>query len=159
MDFFAFEQMQIAFQLILAAFLGGLVGLEREAQERAAGLRTNCLVCLGAALFTLISSNAFNSLLDNPGVRFDPSRVVSTIVMGVGFIGAGLIIYRKFRVEGLTTAAGIWTVAGIGVAVGAGLYFVAVFATFLVLVILNVLRILEERFFGKDKDIFYKESR
>jgi len=158
MDFLSSPQVQIALQLILSAFLGGLIGLERESKQRAAGLRTNSLVCLGATLFTLISFNGFYWWLGKTGVAFDPSRIISTIVMGVGFIGAGLIIYRQFRVEGLTTAAGIWVVAGIGIAIGAKLYFTAIFATFLVLAILNGLRILEEKAFAKEEENFLNEE-
>jgi len=140
-----FMEIQIIGQLVLAALLGALIGLEREYKKRAAGLRTHSLVCLGAALFTIISLEAFTSWLGKPGVTFDPGRIVGQIVLGIGFIGAGLIIFRQFRVEGLTTAAGLWVVAAIGVAVGTKLYLPAIFATFLALGILAGLRILEEK--------------
>ena len=151
MDFLLNPQVRIIFQLLLAAVLGGLVGFEREYQKRAAGLRTNSLVCIGATLFTVISLEAFGSWLDKPGVSFDPSRILAAIVMGVGFIGAGLIIYRRFRIEGLTTAAGIWVVAAIGMAIGVQLYLIAIFTAFLTLAILTVLKLLEEKIFGKEE--------
>lgn len=145
MELFINHQVQIICQLLLATFLGALVGLEREYKRRAAGLRTHSLVCLGAALFTIISLEAFTGWLIKPGVSFDPGRIVSQIVLGIGFIGAGLIIFRQSQVEGLTTAAGIWVVAAIGVAVGTKLYLIAIFSTFLTLGILAGLRILEEK--------------
>ena len=151
MDFLLNPQVRIICQLLLAAVLGGLVGFEREYQKRAAGLRTHSLVCIGATLFTIISLESFGSWLDKAGVSFDPSRILAAVVMGVGFIGAGLIIYRRFRVEGLTTAAGIWVVAALGMAVGVQLYLIAIFTALLTLVILTGLRLLEERIFGKEE--------
>ena len=151
MDFLLNPQVRIICQLLLSAILGGFIGFEREYQKRAAGLRTHSLVAIGSTLFTIISLEAFAGWLDNPGVSFDPSRILAAIVMGVGFIGAGLIIYRRFRVEGLTTAAGIWVVAAVGMAIGAQLYLIAIFTAFLTLVILTGLRLLEERIFGKEE--------
>ncbi len=125
-------------QLVLAAVLGGLVGLEREYKKKEAGLRTYALVCLGATLFTIISlSYVFNG---------DSLRVVQAVALGIGFIGGGLIIHRHFYVEGLTTAAGLWVVAGIGLAVGIKLYLLAVFVSILAIVILAGLRPIEEKF-------------
>ena len=151
MDFLLNPQVRIICQLLLAAILGGLVGFEREYQKRAAGLRTHSLVCIGATLFTIISLQAFGPWLDKAGVSFDPSRILAAIVMGVGFIGAGLIIYRRFRIEGLTTAAGIWVVAAIGMAIGVQFYLIAIFTALLTLTILTGLRLLEERIFGKQE--------
>lgn len=145
-------QIQVIFQLFLAAILGGLVGLEREYQKRAAGLRTHSLVCLGSALFTIISTESFYQWLDKTGVSFDPSRIISGIVLGVGFIGAGLIMHRGFKIEGLTTAAGIWVVSAIGIAIGLKLYLVATFTSFLTLGILTILRLLENKFFGEKEE-------
>ncbi len=151
MEFLDNPQIRILFQLILAILLGGLVGLEREYKRKEAGLRTYTLICLGAALFTIISLEAFNVYLGKPGVSFDPSRVVSQIALGIGFIGAGLIIFRGFHIEGLTTAAGLWVVAAIGVAVGTRLYFPAIFASFLVVLILAGLSLVEAKFLSKGK--------
>ena len=152
MDFLVLDsQLRIIFQLFLAALLGGLVGLEREYQRRAAGLKTHSLVSLGSALFTIISLEAFEALSGKTGISFDPSRVVAAIVVGVGFIGAGLIILRSFRVEGLTTAAGIWVVAGVGVAVAFQFYLIAAFTAFLALMILTVLKSAEEKFLRNEE--------
>jgi putative Mg2+ transporter-C (MgtC) family protein len=140
---------QIIIQLILATFLGALIGLEREYKKKEAGLRTYSLVSLGAAFFTIISYTAFESFADQAGIDFDPTRIIGQIVLGIGFLGAGLIIFRGFHIEGLTTAAGLWVAAAIGVAVGTKLYFPAIFATFLVIGILSGLRIFEEKFFEK----------
>lgn len=148
-EFFNNSQLQTIFQLLLAAFLGGLVGLEREYKRKEAGLRTYSLVSLGAALFTIITFQISAALLAQSRVSFDPSRIVGQIVVGIGFIGAGLIIYRQFHIEGLTTAAGLWVVAGIGIAVAMEFYFIAVFAALLAVLILAGLRILEEKFIGK----------
>ena len=141
------SQIQIIFQLLLAAFLGGILGLEREYKRKEAGLRTYALVSLGAAFFTIISFQTSNLFLNKFGISFDPSRIISQIVLGVGFLGAGLIIYRQAHIEGLTTAAGLWTVAAVGAAVGTGLYFLAIFVTFLGVGILAGLRLVEEKIF------------
>lgn len=147
MEFLDDPQIRIVFQLLLAAILGGLVGLEREYKRKEAGLRTYSLVSLGAALFTIIAFQVADSYIGKPEVSFDPSRIVGQIVLGIGFLGAGLIIFRGFHIEGLTTAAGLWLVAAIGTAIGIGLYFVAIFVTFLALLILAGLRLLEEKVF------------
>jgi putative Mg2+ transporter-C (MgtC) family protein len=139
------DQLQIIFQLLLAAFLGGLVGLEREYKRKEAGLRTYSLVCLGATLFTLIALEGFQFLWEKPGVNFDPSRLIQAIAIGIGFIAGGLIIYRQFHIEGLTTAAGLWVVSAIGIAVGAKLYFEAIFVSLVSIAILAGLRIIEEK--------------
>lgn len=118
--------------LIIAAFLGGLIGLERETGRRPAGLRTNMLVAVGSALFTMLSLHAF------PGIG-DKGRVAAQIVSGIGFLGAGTVWRSQDAVKGLTTAAGLWTVAAIGMAVGAGLGLLALSATIIVLLILTLM--------------------
>lgn len=153
MDIFENPQFQIFFQLFLAAILGGLVGLEREYKKRAAGLRTYSLVALGAALFTILGLESSKLFLNDSGISFDPSRIIGQIVLGVGFLGAGLIIIRESRVEGLTTAAGLWVAAALGVAIGIKLYLIAVFTAFLTLGILSILRIVEEKFIHKSQQI------
>ncbi len=140
-------QMQIIFQLLLAALFGGLVGLEREHKRKEAGLQTYSLVTLGACLFTIISFEFFDNFLVKSGISFDPSRVIQAVAIGIGFIGAGIIIFRQSRVEGLTTAAGLWVVAAIGIAIGAKFYFLAIFATLLTIGILAGLGLLEEKIF------------
>jgi putative Mg2+ transporter-C (MgtC) family protein len=121
--------LEMALRLLLATFLGAVIGLQRELSGKEAGLRTNILICLGSALFTVLSIYGFPNS--------DPARVAAGVATGIGFIGAGVILHRTGGiVTGLTTAATIWAVASIGMAVGAGLYIVSVVATALVLVIL-----------------------
>jgi putative Mg2+ transporter-C (MgtC) family protein len=136
----------ILLRLSLAMILGALVGLERELREHEAGMRTNALVSLGSCLFTLISGFGFLDLLGIPHIQFDPSRIASYIVAGIGFLGAGSIFLSREenKVKGLTTAAAIWLVAGIGMACGAGLLAVAAAATILGLLILVMLRFIEQ---------------
>jgi len=134
-------------RLVVATVLGAIVGIERERLERAAGLRTHALVGVGAALFMLVSIYGFNDVMSWPGVSLDPSRVAAQVVSGIGFLGAGTIIFQREIVRGLTTAASIWTVAAIGLAVGGGLYLPAVATTLLALLILAGLKPIEERLF------------
>lgn len=132
-------QFEMFVQISLAFGLGGLLGLQREYSHKAAGLRTYSLVAVGAALFTIISLNGFNEFLLMDGSRYDPSRIASNIVVGIGFLGAGVIIFRGVKVEGLTTAAGMWIAAGIGMAIGVKMYALAIFTTLLVFLVLEVL--------------------
>jgi putative Mg2+ transporter-C (MgtC) family protein len=140
---------QIIVRLIVAAVLGGLVGLERERLEWAAGLRTHALVCMGSALFMLVSSFGFSEVLDENNVGLDPSRVAAQVASGIGFIGAGTIILRREReiVEGLTTAASVWAVAAVGLAIGGGLFLAGVATTLLSLVILVLVKPIKRRLF------------
>jgi putative Mg2+ transporter-C (MgtC) family protein len=124
-------------RLVFACVLGGLVGLEREFKRKAAGLRTNMLICMGAAFFTLLSAVLAGDA--NP----DKGRVASNIVQGVGFLGAGLILHSRNRVSGLTSAASVFVVASIGMACGAGLYGGAAVATVIVILALEVVGFLE----------------
>ena len=128
--------------LVISAFLGGLIGLEREAGHRPAGLRTTMLVCVGSALFTLLSINAFPSAGD-----VSNARVAAQIVSGIGFLGAGTVWRAQDQVKGLTTAATMWVAAAIGMAVGSGLGLLALAATLITLFILAVMQRLERRFF------------
>lgn len=145
-------QTQIFFQLLLAALLGGLIGLEREYKRKQAGLQTYSLVALGSCLFTLISFELFNFFLTQSGISFDPSRIIQAIAIGIGFIGAGVIFRQSSGTVGLTTAAGLWTTSAIGIAVGAKLYFLAIFTTLLALLILIGFGKLEERIFEKKNE-------
>ena len=131
-------------RLLVALLLGAVVGLERERQERAAGLRTVTMVSLGSCLFTIVGAYAFG--------QTDPSRVAAQIVTGIGFLGAGTIFLRKDLVRGLTTAATIWTVAAIGMAVGTAEYVIAIFTTLLILSVLMVLKPIERRFFKRPNE-------
>src|SRR4051812_20012847 len=133
-------------RLVAAAILGGLVGMERQRYDWAAGLRTHMLVCLGSALIMIVSMYGFSDILGTPNVTLDPSRVAAQVISGIGFLGAGTILFLKHEViKGLTTAAGLWTVAGIGLAVGGGLYLAAAITTILVLIILVVIKPYKER--------------
>jgi putative Mg2+ transporter-C (MgtC) family protein len=140
---------EMLLRLAIAAVLGGLVGLERERAESSAGLRTHALVALGAALFMLVSMFGFSNAGKPPAVVLDPSRVAAQIVTGIGFLGAGVIIFRREIIRGLTTAASVWLVAAIGMAVGGGLYAAALAGTVLALAILAIMKPLESRLFAQ----------
>src|SRR2546428_8595616 len=124
-------------RLLVALILGAIVGLERERQERAAGLRTVTMVSLGSCLFTIVGAYGFS--------QTDPSRVAAQIVTGIGFLGAGTIFLRKDLVRGLTTAATIWAVAAIGMAAGTAEDVIALFTTLLILSVVVVLKPTERR--------------
>ncbi|HVW97931.1 MAG TPA: MgtC/SapB family protein [Mucilaginibacter sp.] len=144
--------LEMAIRLATAAVLGSIVGLERQKHEWTAGLRTHMLVCMGSALMMLISAYGFQDIIGKKGYSFDPSRIAAQVVSGIGFLGAGTIMFlRQEVVRGLTTAAGLWTVAGVGLAVGCGLYIPAVAATIIVWVILAILKPLEKKFFSEKK--------
>ncbi len=132
--------MRIIIQLLLAVFLGGLMGIEREYVGKAAGVRTFSLVSLAACLFTILSREAFNVFLGQEGISYDPSRMAGNVIIGIGFLGAGLIIFRGIKIEGLTTAAALWAVSAVGMAVGCRFYVIAIFAALLVVLILAVFR-------------------
>jgi putative Mg2+ transporter-C (MgtC) family protein len=134
----------VALRLVVAAVLGGAVGLERELREREAGLRTHLLVSVGAAIFTLVSAYGFSDFRYgfDTGLTLDPTRIAAQIVTGIGFLGAGAIIRQGLSVRGLTTAATLWVVAAIGLASGAGYYSAAVVGTAIVLFSLWPLRLL-----------------
>ncbi len=126
-------EMELVLKLILAAGLGLILGYEREVHKRPAGLRTHSLVCMGAALFTVIS-------MGFTGSNVDASRIAAGVVTGIGFIGGGMVFKSEDRVIGLTTAAEIWVVGAIGLAVGIGYYFAAAVTTAIVLVVLVPLK-------------------
>jgi len=131
-------QLDLLARLLLAAVLGGVVGVERELSGKPAGLRTNLLICVGSALFTSLSIGVA-SLSDASGFRSDPGRIAAQIVTGIGFLGAGTILHSRGKITGLTTAATVWVVAAIGMAVGAGAYVAAVGTTALVMFSLALL--------------------
>lgn len=140
------NEIEIFGQLFLAIILGALVGLERELCKKSAGIRTFALVSLGASFFTIISVMATEKF---PEAMFELSRIPSQIVVGVGFIGAGLIIFHSSRLKGLTTAAGLWVAAAVGMAIGFRLYLLAIFATFLTVLIFVFFWFLEKKFIKK----------
>jgi putative Mg2+ transporter-C (MgtC) family protein len=133
----------VLLRLVLAALLGGAIGMERELRERQAGLRTHLVVCVGSALFTLVSAYGFRDFIEagNAFAKIDPTRIAAQIVTGIGFLGAGAIIRQGLSVRGLTTAATLWLVAAIGMAVGIGYYDAALIATIGGLLTLGPLRI------------------
>lgn len=137
------------FRLILSVVLGGFIGWERELGNRFAGLRTHMLVCVGATLVMIVSQFGFDDVLRSDFVVLDPSRVAAQVVSGIGFLGAGTILFWKKTIRGLTTAASVWAVAAIGLAVGAGLYLISFSTTILLLLILAGLKPLERRFLKK----------
>jgi putative Mg2+ transporter-C (MgtC) family protein len=141
----------ILLRLALAAALGAVIGVNRERREWAAGLRTHMLVSVGAALAIIVSAFGFADVLAQPHVVLDPSRIAAQVVSGIGFLGAGTILFlqREQVVRGLTTAAGLWATASIGLAAGSGLYVAAVLATVLIWLILAVLKPLERRLFAR----------
>ncbi len=135
---------EIIIRLSLAALFGALIGIERERKELAAGLRTHMMVCVGACLVMMVSAFGFSDILGTKDVTLDPSRIAAQVISGIGFIGAGTILFLKQgTVHGLTTAAGLWTVAAIGLATGGGMYFAAGITTLAALIILWALKPLE----------------
>lgn len=129
-------------RLLLAGVLGAAIGLDREYRAKEAGFRTHFLVSLGSALFMIVSQYGFTEAVGLSGGSFDASRVAAQVVSGIGFLGAGTIIFQKQFVRGLTTAAGLWATAGIGLAVGGGMYALGVAAAVLTLVGLELLTLL-----------------
>lgn len=129
-------------KLALASLLGVFVGVERVAAGKGAGMRTFAMVAMGSCLFIITGTESAGQYLGI--VNFDPTRVLASIVQGIGFLGAGLIIMRQDHVQGLTTAAALWTAAAIGACVGFGLWAIAVFATVLTLFIFTALWFFEE---------------
>ena len=124
-------------RLVLAAIFGTIIGLDREYREKEAGFRTHFLVSLGSALMMIVSQYGFSEILTHDGVSLDPSRIAAQVVSGIGFIGAGTIIFNHQIVRGLTTAASLWATAGIGLTAGAGMSWLALAATILTLVALE----------------------
>lgn len=120
------DELYMLLDIGLSALLGFLIGLERKMRMKEAGIRTHTIVCIGSALLMIISMNAF-------GDAADASRVAAQIVTGIGFLGAGIIVYRQHEVKGLTTAAGIWATAGVGMACGASMYVLSVGATAIII--------------------------
>jgi putative Mg2+ transporter-C (MgtC) family protein len=129
----------IALKLVLAMLCGGAIGLERELNRKPAGLRTNVLICFGAALYMIVSRHI------SGGAAFtDPARLAAQVVAGIGFLGAGVILQARGSVTGLTTAATIFVVGAVGIAIGEGMVWLAIFSTIAILVVLVVLRWLEQ---------------
>ena len=139
----------IAIKLVLAIVCGGAIGFERELSRKAAGLRTNVLICMGSALFMIISRH-----IGGGAPYTDPARLVAQVVAGIGFIGAGVILQARGSVTGLTTAATIFVVAAVGIAIGEGMFSAALLSTALIIIVLVALRRVE-RFVLKRRRMFH----
>jgi len=153
-QFSTIEQMALSqgttARMLMACAMGGIIGWEREWRHKASGLRTNMLICMGAALFTILSPVLAGEIGTNKG------QVASNIVQGIGFLGAGLILHTRNRVLGLTSAATVWVVAAIGMACGAGLYVVALIGTLIVYFALRFIGLLESRSTWKRYPMLYE---
>jgi putative Mg2+ transporter-C (MgtC) family protein len=147
---FAYLAAQMMLRLFISAILGGVIGLEREIHHKPAGLRTNMFISVGSAMFTILS---YRLASEFPG---DHTRIAAQIIPGIGFIGAGSILHARGNVAGLTTAATMFVVASIGMACGGGMYFLAIFATLLLLLSLTFLGVVETRYNLKDIKMMYE---
>lgn len=144
----------IVVRLLIALVLSGIIGFEREWNNHSAGFRTHILVGVGSCLMMLLSLYGFLHFLETyDNVRFDPARIPSYVISGIGFLGAGTIIVYGGTIRGLTTAASIWAVAGVGLVVGAGMYGPAIVATLIILISLVLLNNLENIFHSKKKHV------
>jgi len=133
-------------RLLLAAIVGGAIGFEREWRNQPAGLRTHILVCVAAATFAILTIEIMHiETFRQDSARFDPIRVVEAVTAGVAFLAAGMVIFTKGEVRGLTTGAGMWMAGAIGVAAGLGLWQIAVLATLIALIVLGVLSAMDSK--------------
>ena len=142
------SDVDVVLRLLTAAVLGSVIGVNRGRLEWAAGLRTHMLVSVGAALAVIVSAYGFSHAIQQDHVVLDPSRIAAQVISGIGFLGAGTILFlqKEQVIKGLTTAASLWAVAAVGLAAGTGLYFPAIFATAVLWVILALLKPIERRF-------------
>ncbi|AQQ53776.1 MgtC/SapB family protein [Planococcus lenghuensis] len=155
MDFFPPETATITTRLIIAALLCGAIGFERETQQHPAGFRTHLLVGMSSCLMMLLSIQGFDSFLSSKYegfVQYDPTRIPSYVISGIGFLGAGTILVNKGAIKGLTTAASIWAAAGIGLVVGIGMFYAALLATIIALITLYVFAKLEHKYLTSRRD-------
>lgn len=145
----------IALRLVLAGAFGALIGFEREASHRAAGLRTHILIALGAALFTILAFEIYAIALAGGADSPDPIRAVEATTAGIAFLGAGAIFQRRGDIKGITTGAGMWLAGAVGVATAIGLYYVAFGTALLAVLVLALLRTVSQRLGGNDggKDV------
>lgn len=138
-DVFMFSEIEYLFRIVLSAFCGALIGLEREKRAKSAGIRTHVLVAISSALMMVVSKYGFFDVIPISGISLDASRIAAGVVSAIGFLGAGVIFVRKENTVGLTTSAGLWATVGMGIAVGAGLYFTGIMFTLLILLIQMIL--------------------
>ena len=151
---------EFVLRLFVAAMLGGVIGLEREYRAKEAGFRTHFLVALGSGLFMILSQFGFNDVLGHyEQVSLDPSRIASQVVTGIGFIGAGTIIFQKHVVRGLTTAAGLWVTSAIGMTAGAGMYVLSIATTVLVLLCLEALYFILQHFGTRNITVTFRTPK
>lgn len=139
------SEVQIILRVLVGAALGAVIGLERERDNQPAGLRTHMILVIGATLAMVLSVN-LGYLYARPGTPADPARLAAQVISGIGFLGAGAILRYGFNVKGLTTATSLWTMAIVGLTVGAGYYLVGVVTTAIMLVVLALLNVIENRF-------------
>ena len=137
-------------RIFIAGMLGGAIGLEREYRAKEAGFRTHFLVGLGSGLFMILSAHGFGDITINEAARHDVSRIAAQVVSGIGFIGAGVIIFQRNVIRGVTTAAGLWVAAAIGLACGSGLYVLAAAASVLSIVCLEAMHFISRRLGEKE---------
>lgn len=138
--------------IFIAALLGGAIGFEREYRSIEAGFRTHFLVGLGSGLFMVLSLHGFDDFVGIQGIQRDPSRIAAQVVSGIGFIGAGTIIFQKNVVKGLTTAAGLWVTSAIGMTAGTGMFALATAATAMVIVCLEAVNFIHHKVFKQPYD-------
>lgn len=148
------SEWEFVLRIFVATVLGGLIGLEREYRAKEAGFRTHFLVALGSALFMIVSAYGFSTVPMVATSRWDVARIAAQVVTGIGFIGAGTIIFHKSEnvVSGLTTAAGLWVTAAIGLACGGGMYVIAIASTILVLTGLEAFNFILHKIKRKKKE-------
>lgn len=149
------DDWHLMLRLLLSVLLGGLIGFERERKNHAAGLRTHTLVCLGSCLIMVLSIYGFSEFADQYGVNRDPARLAAQAITGIGFLGAGTILFTGKSITGLTTAASLWVVMAIGLAVGAGFYLGAAFSVFLGLAVLWGLNVVEKRYVAHPREFVF----
>ena len=143
----------IVARLLMAALFGAVIGFEREWRNRPAGLRTHILVCVAAATFAILTIEIVHApMFEKDTGRFDPIRIVEAVTAGVAFLAAGVVIFTKGEVHGLTTGAGMWLAGAIGVGCGLGLWQIALFSTLLALVVLSLLHLFERRVIDDEEE-------
>lgn len=135
MNVYWITQLEYLLRIFAAGMCGGIIGYERKSRLKDAGVRTHFIIAMASALMMVISKYGFLDMLGSEFIKFDPSRLASGIVSGVGFIGAGIIFVRNQTVSGITTASGVWATVGLGMAFGSGMYFLGICSTILILLV------------------------